>query len=54
MYFSEGLAWVWVKVGSKQVYQCGYIDKTGKYVVKPQFEGAWDFREGLAPVKDQL
>src|SRR5918911_1856272 len=29
----------------------GYIDRTGKLVIRPQFEIAWDFTEGLAYVK---
>ena len=29
----------------------GYIDTTGRYVINPQFDGAWDFHEGLASVK---
>lgn len=29
----------------------GYIDKTGKWVIKPQFAYASSFRDGLAPVK---
>lgn len=29
----------------------GYIDKTGMLVIKPQFDKAYPFREGLAPVK---
>ena len=29
----------------------GYIDTTGKTVIKPQFDGAKDFSEGLAAVK---
>jgi len=30
----------------------GYIDKTGKVVIEPQFfDEAWDFYEGLAMVK---
>ena len=29
----------------------GYIDNTGKIVIKPQFEEAWNFSEGLAPVR---
>lgn len=28
----------------------GYIDKTGKFVINPQFDGAGDFSEGLARV----
>ena len=29
----------------------GYIDKTGKFVIEPKFEGAYPFSEGLAMVK---
>ena len=29
----------------------GYIDNTGKIVIKPQFDEAWGFSEGLAPVR---
>jgi hypothetical protein len=29
----------------------GYIDQTGTVVIKPRFEQAGDFSEGLAPVK---
>jgi len=29
----------------------GYIDNTGKIVIKPQFDEAWNFSEGLAPVR---
>jgi hypothetical protein len=28
----------------------GYIDKTGKIVIKPQFDKAYDFSEGLASI----
>ena len=35
-----------VKIGGKW----GYIDKTGKYVVNPQFDEVWSFSEGLAGV----
>jgi WG containing repeat len=43
--FSEGLAAV---IGKNDKY--GYIDKTGKFVIQPQFTRAGDFSEGLAPV----
>jgi hypothetical protein len=33
-----------VTVGGKS----GYIDKTGKLVINPKFDGTWDFSEGLA------
>jgi hypothetical protein len=29
----------------------GFINKTGDYVIEPQFEQAHSFQEGLAPVK---
>ena len=29
----------------------GYIDNTGRVVIKPQFDEAWNFSEGLAPVR---
>lgn len=35
-----------VKVSGKY----GYIDKTGKLVINPQFDAAWGFAEGLALV----
>ena len=28
----------------------GFIDKTGKVVIEPQFDGVGDFSEGLASV----
>jgi hypothetical protein len=28
----------------------GFIDKTGKIIINPQFDDAWGFREGLAKV----
>ena len=30
--------------------RCGYIDKDGKIKIKPQFDGARDFSEGLAVI----
>ncbi|HEY0099291.1 MAG TPA: WG repeat-containing protein, partial [Pyrinomonadaceae bacterium] len=35
----------------KQDGKWGYIDRTGKMVVAPQYDVAWEFREGLAYVK---
>ena len=29
----------------------GYIDRSGKIIIPPQFDYAWFFSEGLAPVK---
>src|SRR5262249_54799746 len=43
--FHEGLACV------SNGHGFGFIDKTGRYVIKPQFEGAKRFAEGLAVVK---
>jgi flagellar hook protein FlgE len=42
--FSEGLAAVTTQAGD------GYIDKTGKFVIKPQFGGAFEFSNGIAKV----
>ncbi|HLO48926.1 MAG TPA: WG repeat-containing protein [Kamptonema sp.] len=47
--FSEGLAAVEI-VNERVNQKWGYIDKTGKIVVEPQFEGAGNFADGLAPV----
>jgi len=44
--FSEGLAAVRVDKSG-----WGYIDQTGHFVIRPQFEGARPFSEGLASVK---
>jgi hypothetical protein len=43
--FSEGLAAVWLADG-----KCGYIDRTGKFVIKPDFDSAGSFINGLALV----
>jgi len=43
--FSENLAAICPKNG-----KCGYIDKTGEIVIRPQFECAGNFSEGLAKV----
>jgi len=53
--FSEGLAIVWrTEPGSDDTGRIGYIDKTGRFVVEPQYSGnpflARDFSEGLAAV----
>lgn len=34
-------------------YRWGYIDCDGKMVVEPRFDGAWEFHEGLAAVKEE-
>ncbi|WP_343744258.1 WG repeat-containing protein [Chitinophaga sp.] len=43
--FSEGLAWALTPGGNY-----GYMDTTGKMVIRPQFREAGTFREGLAIV----
>ena len=40
--FNEGLARI--VVGKKY----GYIDHSGQVVIKPRFDQAWSFHEGLA------
>ena len=32
-------------------YKYGYINKQGKILINPQFDKAWDFKNGLAKVK---
>src|SRR6218665_3770394 len=36
-----------VKIGD----QWGYIDKSGKIAISPQFDFAWSFKEGMAPIQ---
>ncbi len=38
-------------MGKSKEYKWGYIDKEGKFVITPQFDGAGDFHEGLAAAK---
>lgn len=47
--FSEGLASFEVKKNDGYLY-CGYIDKTGKTVIPPQFGDCERFSEGLAAI----
>jgi hypothetical protein len=47
--FSEGLAWTVGKIADG--YKYGFIDKKGQTVIRPQFDQAAFFREGLAPVQ---
>src|SRR6218665_3046176 len=47
---SEEILLAPVKTGGELGYY-GYIDKTGKMAIEPQFDGAGDFQEGLAPIK---
>lgn len=46
--FSEGLTYVYVEKSKKKY---GFIDKTGKEIIPPQFEEVTSFSEGLAWVK---
>lgn len=56
--FSEGLAAVKIpssgplveKLGKDSAELWGFIDSSGKFVIKPQFQDAGPFREGLAAV----
>ena len=48
--FSEGMAVVALKRSHKK----GYIDKTGDFVIAPQFQDAFGFSEGLAAVEVDL
>jgi hypothetical protein len=65
--FSEGLAIVWEmhyadpnkppSEANPPARRCGYIDKTGKVMIEPQFDEAALFHEGLAAVsvkKDEV
>ncbi|MBI3319660.1 MAG: WG repeat-containing protein [Candidatus Omnitrophica bacterium] len=51
--FSEGLAWaaVTVKQGSRHRAAVGFIDRTGRIVIRPNFDITDDFSEGLAAVQ---
>ncbi len=53
-YFSEGLAGVSVKSasseGTPQETLWGFMDKTGRIVIEPQFDYVYPFSEGLAAV----
>ena len=48
--FVEGLAPACTKVGPDR-WLWGYIDKSGTWVIDPQFESAGLFGSGLAPVQ---
>ena len=43
-------AWPAVRIGDEASGKYGYIDKTGKVVISPQFDNAHWFQEGLAKV----
>jgi len=47
--FSEGLALV--SIEDEGIGKYGYIDKTGKIIINPQFDDAESFSEGLAAVR---
>src|SRR5258708_5028138 len=51
-----GVALLYNFTGSSQLFpvhahgKFGYIDRSGKFIINPQFEGAGRYSEGLAPV----
>ena len=49
--FSEGVAAFQPGVATPGNAKWGYLDKTGKWAIKPSFEIASDFSEGLAAVE---
>ena len=63
--FSDGLAWVKINTGlkrnrsgndsmfedNKKYSKIGFINKSGDFIIKPQFVEAKDFKEGMAAVK---
>jgi WG containing repeat len=49
--FSEGVAAFQPGVATPGNAKWGYLDKTGKWAIKPQFKIATDFSEGLAAVE---
>lgn len=38
-------------IGDQASRKFGYIDKTGKYVIEPQFDHAREFAEGIALIE---
>jgi len=46
--FNEGLATVSVEINGRT--KMGYIDRTGKTIIEPKFEMAYDFIDGIAEV----
>lgn len=48
--FSEGMAAIPGKANAKGAYTWGYIDAKGNQVIKPQYDTAGEFRNGLAKV----
>src|SRR5208283_3185381 len=47
-FFSEGLAPVTLANSTGPPPYMGYIDRTGAFVIAPQFSLAWNFSDGLA------
>ena len=50
MCWQGGFPKVWLRSRGKND-KYGFIDKTGKFVIQPQFDRVGDFSEGLAAVK---
>lgn len=46
--FKEGLATLAVEIGGRT--KMGYIDRTGKIIIEPKFDVAFDFIDGIAEV----
>ena len=46
--FKEGVATLAVEIGGRT--KMGYIDRTGKIIMEPQFDAAFDFVDGIAEV----
>lgn len=53
LHFSEGLASIMIGGVSGNASKMGYVDKTGKIVINPQFRGAYSFWGGLALVETE-
>lgn len=52
--FHEGLAVIKLSAGpNTEALLHGFIDKTGKIVIKPKYAEAFDFSDGLAAVRDE-
>jgi hypothetical protein len=41
-----------VQIGDRGTGKMGFIDKTGSFVINPQFDYAFSFSDGLASVED--
>ena len=40
-----------MRIGDGTTGKWGFIDKTGSFVINPQFDFAWSFSDGLAAVR---